>query len=221
MLFVFFSHIVVQEFAASALEKRDGVKTAGGRKKQKLGNQEVSKVDSDLLKSLRSLLLCLEVSLRFDAHDGGDWVRDGENQRFSLILEPLGKLLQCTIPTDSITLSYQSIVQGIDTDAGNVIGCLVALGLAAGDEQLWKPLNHVVLQACSNESRSEVRKAGAMCLLSLIRSIGEEYMVLVPECLPVLSELLEDNDEEIAGLAQDCISLSEELLGESLQDNLR
>jgi U3 small nucleolar RNA-associated protein 10 len=46
-------------------------------------------------------------------------------------------------------------------------------------------------------------------------------MVLIPECLPVLSELLEDNDEDIAGLAQDCISLSEELLGESLQDSLR
>jgi hypothetical protein len=45
-------------------------------------------------------------------------------------------------------------------------------------------------------------------------------MVLIPECLPVLAELLEDSDEEVAGLAQDCIALSEELLGESLQDSL-
>jgi U3 small nucleolar RNA-associated protein 10 len=46
-------------------------------------------------------------------------------------------------------------------------------------------------------------------------------MVLIPECLPILSELLEDSDEEVAGIAQECISQSEELLGESLQDSLR
>ena len=54
-----------------------------------------------------------------------------------------------------------------------------------------------------------------------MKSLGEEYMVLLPECLPILAELLEDNDEEVAGLAQDCISLGEELLGESLEDSLR
>jgi U3 small nucleolar RNA-associated protein 10 len=198
------------------------VKTAGGKKKQRLDNQEDMKYDQDSLQSLQALLLCLEVSLRSDAHDGGSWIREGESQRFNLLLKPLGKLLQCRIQVEaSSTTSYQTIVQGSNTDAGSVVDCIVALASAAGGEQLWKPLNHSVLQACSNESRAEVRKAGVMCLLSLIRSIGEEYMVLVPECLPVLSELLEDSDEEIAGLAQDCISLSEELLGESLQESLR
>jgi U3 small nucleolar RNA-associated protein 10 len=46
-------------------------------------------------------------------------------------------------------------------------------------------------------------------------------MVLLPECLPVLSELLEDEDEDIAAIAKDCIALGEELLGESLEDSLR
>jgi U3 small nucleolar RNA-associated protein 10 len=110
---------------------------------------------------------------------------------------------------------------GADNDTGSVVSALVALAGAAGDESLWKPLNHCVLEACSNEHRSEVRKAGVSCLLSLVKSLGEEYMVLLPECLPVVSELLEDQDEEVAGLAQDCVTLSEELLGESLQDSLR
>ena len=44
---------------------------------------------------------------------------------------------------------------------------------------------------------------------------------LIPESLPVLAELLEDSDEDVAGLAQECITQSEDLLGESLQDNLR
>lgn len=107
-----------------------------------------------------------------------------------------------------------------EDDSGCVTECIVALASAAGDEQKWKPLNHAVLQACSHETRGEVRKAGVRCLLSLIKSIGEEYMVLIPECLPVLSELLEDSDEEIAGFAQECITSSEELLGESLEDSL-
>jgi U3 small nucleolar RNA-associated protein 10 len=129
--------------------------------------------------------------------------------------------LQCQLPTNSSKFSYETIVQGDGVESGSVVPCIVALASAAGDEQLWKPLNHAVLQACSNEERPEIRKAGVSCLLSLIHSIGEEYMVLIPECLPVLSELLEDADEDTAALAQDCISQSEELLGESLQDSLR
>ena len=56
--------------------------------------------------------------------------------------------------------------------------------------------------------------------MSIIETIGEEYMVLLPECLPVLSELLED-EEEIAGMAKECVRQGEELLGESLEDSLR
>jgi U3 small nucleolar RNA-associated protein 10 len=117
--------------------------------------------------------------------------------------------------------AFQRLVQGSDSESGNVVGCIIALAAAAGNEQLWKPLNHEVLQACGNDHRSEVRKAGVTCLLSLIKTLGEEYMVLLPECLPVISELLEDNDEETAGLAQMCVSISEDLLGESLADSLR
>ena len=100
-----------------------------------------------------------------------------------------------------------------------MVGCLTSLAAAAGNEQLWKPLNFAVLEACGHK-RSEVRKAGISCLLSIIETIGEEYMVLLPECLPVLSELLED-DDEIAGMAKECVRQGEELLGESLEDSLR
>lgn len=98
--------------------------------------------------------------------------------------------------------------------------CIVSLALAAGDEQLWKPLNHRVLQAASCDTRAEVRKAGVKCLAWLIRTIGEEYVIFVPECLPVLSELLEDTDQSVASLAKDCIALSEQFLGENLQYSL-
>jgi len=45
-------------------------------------------------------------------------------------------------------------------------------------------------------------------------------MVLLPECLPVLSKLLEA-DEGTAAIARDCVEISEDLLGESLEDSFR
>lgn len=218
---VFSDAIDELEMAASCLSKKDAIKKSGGKKKQRLSSgAENTRFETSSLQALKNLLLCLEVSLRSDAHEGGVWIREMESQRYDKILEPLGKLLHCQLPSDSSNNAFETIVQGKESQSGSVVECLVALATAAGDEQLWKPLNHSVLQACSDENRLEVRKAGVSCLLSLINSIGEEYMVLIPECLPIISELLEDPDEEVAGTAQECISQSEELLGESLQDSL-
>lgn len=210
----------MKDAAASRLSKDEKKASADGKKRQRLSMED--DMDQIQLASLQPLLECLEVSLYADAQSGGAWIRDTEIQRYEALLQPLGKLLRCRLPCDGSSCSYQTLVQGTVSGtetAGSVVGCIVALASAAGDEQLWKPLNHVVLQACSS-SRKEIRKAGILCLHSLVKSVGEEYMVLIPECLPTLAELLEDSDEEIAQLARDCIAYSEELLGESLQDSL-
>ena len=191
----------------------------------------MSDEDVDKIKPLQPLLLCLEYALKADAHEGGDWTRGDDNQRYNMILSHLGKLLLAQVPKDvsiisdltskeqASTSAYQQLVQGVGTlEYGNVVGCVTSLAAAAGNEQLWKPLNFAVLEACGHK-RSEVRKAGISCLLSIIETVGEEYMVLLPECLPLLSELLED-DDEIAGIAKECIQLGEDLLGESLASSL-
>jgi len=160
-------------------------------------------------------LHCLESALKADAHDGGNWIRGDDGERYTQILRPLMKLLTAQVPDGCDILPvlqegkiqytpYQRLVQGETTeDYGNVVNCITSLAAAAGNEQLWKPLNHSLLEACGNEKRSEVRKSGVKSLLSIIHTLGEEYMVLLPECLPVLSELLEDEDEDIAGLTTD------------------
>jgi len=50
--------------------------------------------------------------------------------------------------------------------------------------------------------------------------IGEEYLILVPECLPYLSELLEDDSQEINVFAAEVIRYIEGISGESLEDYL-
>ena len=182
---------------------------------------------------LQSLLLCLETALNADAHEGGNWIRGDDGQVYTNILQPLTKLLCATVPQDcnilplprnesKTTSAYERLVQGIETeDHGSVSSCITSLAAAAGNEQMWKPLNHSLLEICGDEARPEVRKSGVKTLLSIIHALGEEYMVLLPECLPVLSELLEDEDEDIVALAKECVQQGEELLGESLEDNLR
>jgi hypothetical protein len=215
------------EVAASSLCSIS--KLSRGHKRQKVDEP----VSSQSASTLQPLLLCLETALKADAHEGGTWIRGDDGQRYTQILVPLAKLLGASVPDDCDILpmlvndsktvtAYERLIQGVTTeDYGNVVNCLTSLAAAAGNEQLWKPLNHALLEACGHERRVEVRRSGVKALLSIIHALGEEYMVLLPECLPVLSELLEDEDEGIVALAKECVQQGEELLGESLEDSLR
>jgi len=46
--------------------------------------------------------------------------------------------------------------------------------------------------------------------------IGEEFLLLLPECLPFLSELLEDDNSEVTEVTAALVRYIEELSGESL-----
>jgi len=207
-------------------------KNKEGNKRLRLSQDEIpDTLEIDNLSPLQPILLCLEYALKADAHEGGDWIRGDDGQRYNILLSPISKLLQANVPPyfplkadyeHANCTSFQKLVQGEGTlESGNVTGCLTALAVAVGNEQLWKPLNHAIVDACGNIGRTEVRKAGIVALFSLLQALREEYMVLLPECLPVLSELLEDKEEEISDLARECIRLGEEFLGESLEDSLR
>ena len=213
---------------AAALLSVDTMKSKGGNKRRRLSSSTIDHDTVIRIKPIQPVLFSIENALKSDAHDGGDWIRANDSQRYQQILNPLSKLLLSIVP-DSLSITcdkhsakawspYEVLIQGNGaTDYGSVSGCLIALATAAGNEQLWKPLNHAILNACGHESRSEVRRAGIHILLSIIRTLGEEYMVLLPDCLPVLSELLEDSEEDIAAMAKECIRIGEDLLGEELE----
>jgi BP28CT (NUC211) domain len=214
--------IAVNMFQCKGISKAS---STSGTKKQKLGKSLDYGVES--MRIAVPLLSTLESALRADAHQGGKWIRGDDNRKFENVLEPLGKLLFSRIPVgfpvpENVTDKYQYIVQGVpEHGGGSVIGCLSSLAVAGGNEQLWKPLNHIVVQACGEESRADVRCAGLICLLQLMKSLGEEYMVLLPENLPIISELLEDSNGDVARLAREVVTQAEDLLGESLEESLR
>lgn len=102
----------------------------------------------------------------------------------------------------------------------SVTPALTGLAVAVGKDLLWKPLNHKVLLAM-RDKRKAVRMAAVKTLHALFSEVGEEYLLLLPECLPFLSELMEDDTREVTSLAAAAIRFMEELSGEKLEAYLQ
>ena len=141
--------------------------------------------------------------LKADGFGGGDWCQAEDGRRYNMLLSELGRLL----------------VKGGEGAGGAAGRCLVSLAAAGGGDIMWKPLNFVVLEACGEDDRA-VRKRGVKCLKEIFEVVREEYMGLVAECLPTISELLEDDDTEIKELAKLCLNIAEEMTGEDLKEHL-
>uniref|UniRef100_A0ACB8GBL6 HEAT repeat-containing protein 1 n=2 Tax=Sphaerodactylus townsendi TaxID=933632 RepID=A0ACB8GBL6_9SAUR len=97
-----------------------------------------------------------------------------------------------------------------------LIPCIARFAIAMADDSLWKPLNYQILLKMRHAS-PKVRFAALLALLELAEKIRENYMVLLPESIPFLAELMEDECEEVEHQCQKTIQQLEVILGESLQ----
>lgn len=61
-----------------------------------------------------------------------------------------------------------------------------------------------------------VRLAAVQCEMSLTEKLGEEWLSLLPQMLPFISELLEDDEEDVVAETGKWIRAIEGVLGESL-----
>ena len=77
----------------------------------------------------------------------------------------------------------------------------------------------VLLVARSEEPRC--RLAAIECTYNVVARLREEFLGLLPESLPFLSELLEDSDSAVLARAKDLVKLLEELSDENLDDYLK
>lgn len=64
------------------------------------------------------------------------------------------------------------------------------------------------------------RLAAVKCEQELTERLGEEWLALLPEMLPYISELLEDDDENVEREVRRWVLSIEEILGEKLDDML-
>ena len=65
-----------------------------------------------------------------------------------------------------------------------------------------------------------MRLAAVQCEMSLTEKLGEEWLALLPEMLPFISELQEDDDEMVEQEVRRWILKIEGTLGESLDTML-
>lgn len=69
-------------------------------------------------------------------------------------------------------------------------------------------------------NNSYTRLAAVKCEQALTERLGEEWLALLPEMLPYISELMEDDDEAVEQEVRKWVLQIEEILGEKLDDML-
>eukprot|EP00731_Ephydatia_muelleri_P018756 Em0011g796a len=128
-------------------------------------------------------------------------------ERFEILLLPLVNQISNQLGGSK---HYQERVESC------IVACVAQLAVAAGKDTLWKSLNYQVLLK-TRHSDVSVRFAALKVLQEMYTKLGEEFLVLLPEIIPFLSELMEDESVEVEQQTQVVISVIEGIMGESIQ----
>ncbi|RAL03856.1 snoRNA-binding rRNA-processing protein UTP10 [Aspergillus ibericus CBS 121593] len=110
------------------------------------------------------------------------------------------------------------------------VPALTELAVAADSTDNYKELNTVLMRllrpsagpsgkAASGEN-PHTRLAALKAQQSLTEQLGEEWLALLPEMLPYISELMEDEDENVEREVRKWVKQIEGILGERLDDML-
>lgn len=105
----------------------------------------------------------------------------------------------------------------IDAD---LFPCVVELAAAADSQTHQKELNSALLKHLRSEHKA-IRLAAVKCEQALTDRLGEEWLSMLHEMLPRISELQEDDDEEVERETHRWIVKIESVLGESLDAMLQ
>ncbi|NXU02496.1 HEAT1 protein, partial [Buphagus erythrorhynchus] len=128
-------------------------------------------------------------------------------ERAETLMQPLVDQLENVLGGDE---KFQERV------TAHLIPCIAQFSVAMADDSLWKPLNYQILLKTRHNS-PKVRFAALLALIEVAQKLKENYLVLLPESIPFLAELMEDECEEVEQQCQKTIQQLEVILGEPLQ----
>lgn len=112
------------------------------------------------------------------------------------------------------------LLESCDLVGTAAVGALLQMAAAGGSDVIWKPLHHALLMASRGGStRAKLLALGGVSRLADM--LREEYLMLLPEALPFISELIEDGEVAVEGAAQGLIAQLESLSGEKLEQYLK
>lgn len=101
-----------------------------------------------------------------------------------------------------------------------LIPAITELAAATASATHHKEMNAVILK-CMRSDKAAVRLAAVQSERALTERLGEEWLALLPEMLPFISEALEDDDEAVEQEVQRWVVGIEGILGESLNPMLQ
>ncbi|CAH0557807.1 unnamed protein product [Brassicogethes aeneus] len=127
--------------------------------------------------------------------------------RFEVLMQPIVNQLENTLG------GMQSLIK---RNKEILTPCIVNFALATADDSLWKQMNYQVLLKMRHTD-SDVRLVALHCLTELVKKLGEDFLPLLPETIPFLAELLEDEDEIVEKSCKKAVQEMEKVLGEPLQ----
>ncbi|XP_053664257.1 HEAT repeat-containing protein 1 homolog [Anopheles marshallii] len=97
-----------------------------------------------------------------------------------------------------------------------VIDCLAQMAVAVMDDSLWRQLNYQVLMKTRNND-AQVRLFALEACTEIARKLGESYAPLLPETIPFLAELMEDDNEDVEKAVHHSCREIGRVTGEDLQ----
>merc|ERR1712224_1143061 len=100
------------------------------------------------------------------------------------------------------------------------IYCLGQLAVTTHNQLLWKPLQNQVLMQTRHDN-PRVRYSALLVIREFYHQLGEEFLPMLPESIPFIAELIEDNNEEVEELCQEIVAEVDDFLGdEKIEDYL-
>uniref|UniRef100_A0A915J3V6 HEAT repeat-containing protein 1 n=1 Tax=Romanomermis culicivorax TaxID=13658 RepID=A0A915J3V6_ROMCU len=127
-------------------------------------------------------------------------------ERFDLLLKPLVEQIDNT--------SLKNYVTRVDE---NLVPCFANLAYAMNDDAAWKVLNYEVLIK-TRSKKARVRLTALKVIESVYAKLGESISILIPETVPFIAELMEDDNEDVERQCQKVVDVLEKIVGESLKD---
>ena len=159
---------------------------------------EDDELTSDLL---NKTLQCVETCLRYDQE------HVLTREYFDLLKHPLSSQLT------NFTGGNETFQNRI---TNYLIPCITQFALRAEQNGMRKELTVEILIFSKNSS-PKVRFASLLTLDSLFNNIKEGFLEVLPDTVPYLAELLEDESAEVEQQCQVVISTIENILGDSIQ----
>ncbi|KAL9658333.1 hypothetical protein ABK040_015653 [Willaertia magna] len=128
----------------------------------------------------------------------------GSNERFEILLGPLSSLLD---------------VEEVCAKNYNRISRAFGLLATVVEQNQWKPLQFQMLQRLHNDS-SIAKRAAIACIASFYENVGKEFIIVLPEMMPHIAEILETDDEELLRDARALVLTIEKATGEEISQYL-